>query len=142
MPHLQFEINKKIDPKVKEEFIKSVLKIFGGVMKTDTNHVAVSLREHDNGNLSLGRTNYQDPVCLMNLDIRASREIEKRRQLATAYFILVNTLFNIGKENQYLTFTEHKGEDFHLIEKYLADWVANDKPLSDYSFLKKNRMIM
>ena len=50
---------------------------------------------------------------------------------ATAYFILVNTLFKIGKENQYVTFTEHKGEDFHLIEKYLADWVVNDKPLSD-----------
>ena len=131
MPHLQFEINKKIDPEVKEEFIKSVLKIFGDVMKTDTSHVAVSLREHDDGNLSLGRTNYQDPVCLMNLDIRGGREIGKRRQLATAYFILVNTLFKIGKENQYVTFTEHKGEDFHLIEKYLKGWVANDKPIPD-----------
>ena len=100
-------------------------------MQTDTSHVAVSLREHDDGNLSLGRTNYQDPICLMNLDIRAGREIEKRRQLATEYFILVNTLFNIDKENQYVTFTEHKGEDFHLIEKYLDNWVADDKPLSD-----------
>ena len=131
MPHLQFEINKKIDPKVKDEFISSVLKIFGAVMKTDTSHVAVSLREYDKGNLSIGRSSYHDHVCLMNLDIRIGREIEKRRQLATEYFILVNTLFRIDKENQYITFTEHKGEDFHLIEKYLADWVAYDKPLSD-----------
>jgi phenylpyruvate tautomerase PptA (4-oxalocrotonate tautomerase family) len=131
MPHLQFEINKKIDPEVKEKFISSVLKIFGDVMKTDISHVAVSLREYDSGNLSLGRINYKDPICLMNLDIRAGREIEKRCQLATEYFILVNTLFKIGKKNQYITFTEHKGEDFHLIEKYLADWVANDKPISD-----------
>ena len=100
-------------------------------MQTGTSHVAVSLREYDNGNLSLGRTNYQDPVCLMNLDVRGGREIEKRRQLATAYFILVNALFKIGKENQYVTFTEHNGEDFHLIEKYLDDWLENDKPLSD-----------
>ena len=35
MPHLQFEINKKIDPEVKEKFITSVLKIFGDVMKTE-----------------------------------------------------------------------------------------------------------
>ena len=67
MPHLQFEIKRKVDPEVKEKFIKSVLKIFGDVMQTDTSHVAVSLREHDDGNLSLGRTNYQDPICLMNL---------------------------------------------------------------------------
>ena len=117
--------------KVKEKFISSVLKIFGDVMQTGTNHVAVSLREYDNGNLSLGRINYQDPVCLMNLDVRGGREIEKRRQLATAYFILVNALFKIGKENQYVTFTEHNGEDFQLNEKYLDNWLENDKPLSD-----------
>ena len=74
---------------------------------------------------------HKTATCLMNLDVRGGREIEKRRQLATAYFILVNTLFKISKDNQYVTFTEHKGEDFHLIEKYLEDWVANDKPLSD-----------
>ena len=131
MPHLQFEINKKIDPSLKEKFVISVRKIFGDVMKTDTDHVAVSLREYDKDNLSIGRSSYQGHVCLMNLDIRIGREIEKRRQLATEYFILVNTLFKIDKENQYITFTEHKGEDFHLIEKYLDNWVANDKPLSD-----------
>ena len=131
MPHLQFEINKKIDPSLKEKFVISVRNIFGDVMKTDTDHVAVSLREYDKGNLSIGRSSYHDHVCLMNLDIRIGREIEKRRQLATEYFILVNTLFKIDKENQYITFTEHEGEDFHLIEKYLADWVKNDKPLSD-----------
>jgi phenylpyruvate tautomerase PptA (4-oxalocrotonate tautomerase family) len=93
MPHLQFEINKKIDPSLKEKFVISVRKIFGDVMKTDTDHVAVSLREYDKDNLSIGRSSYQDHVCLMNLDIRIGREIEKRRQLATEYFILVNTLF-------------------------------------------------
>ena len=131
MPHLQFEINKKIDPSLKEKFVISVRKIFGDVMKTDTDHVAVSLREYDKDNLSIGRSSYQGHVCLMNLDIRVGREIEKRRQLATEYFILVNTLFKIDKENQYITFTEHEGEDFHLIEKYLAGWVVNDNPLSD-----------
>ena len=65
MPHLQFEINRKVSPEIKEKFISSVLKIFGDVMQTDTSHVAVSLREHDDGNLSLGRANYQDPICLM-----------------------------------------------------------------------------
>ena len=43
-----------------------------------------------------------------------------------SYAILV-----IDKENLYVTFTEHKGEDFHLIEKYLKGWVANDKPVPD-----------
>ena len=101
MPHLQFEINRKVSPEIKEKFISSVLKIFGDVMQTDTSHVAVSLREYDDGNLSLGRVNYQDPICLMNLDVRGGREIEKRRQLATAYFILVNTLFKISKDNSF-----------------------------------------
>lgn len=66
----------------------------------------------------------------MNLDIREGRTIEKRRELALRYMNIVKANFNIDPNNQYVTFTEHAGKDFHLVEKYLSDWKANEGPLA------------
>jgi hypothetical protein len=43
---------------------------------------------------------------------------------------IVKNNFGIIQKNQYLTFTEHKGEDFHLVEKYLASWESGEDPLA------------
>ncbi|CAI8227859.1 MAG: Uncharacterised protein [Arcobacter lacus] len=66
----------------------------------------------------------------MNLDIREGRAIEKRRELALVYMNIVKTSFEIEEKNQYITFTQHTGEDFHLVEKFLADWETGEDPLA------------
>ena len=38
---------------------------------------------------------------------------------------------DIKTHNQYLTFTEHRGEDFNLYEKHLTNWKTGDDPLND-----------
>ena len=130
MPHLQFEINKKLKNNIKEKFIKEIMSIFSEVMDTETDHIAISIREYDKYSLSIGRANIKDDICLMNLDIREGRTIEKRRELVLLYIDLVENLFNVNKKNQYVTLTEHKGEDFHLVEKYLSSWETGEDPLS------------
>ena len=130
MPHLQFEVNKKIDTNIKDEFVKKVMSIFSKVMDTGTDHIAVSIREYDKYSLSIGRANINDDICLMNLDIREGRTIIKRRELVLLYIDLVEKLFSVDKKNQYITLTEHKGEDFHLTEKYLNSWEKGEDPLA------------
>jgi phenylpyruvate tautomerase PptA (4-oxalocrotonate tautomerase family) len=130
MPHLQFEINKKLKNNIKEKFIKEIMSIFSEVMDTGTDHIAISIKEYDKYSLSIGRANIKDDICLMNLDIREGRTIEKRRELVLLYIDLVENLFNVNKKNQYVTLTEHKGEDFHLVEKYLSSWETGEDPLS------------
>ncbi|KAB7884558.1 tautomerase [Poseidonibacter ostreae] len=130
MPHLQFEINKKIENNIKEEFITKVMSIFSKVMDTGTDHIAISIREYDKYSLSIGRADIKDDICLMNLDIREGRTLEKRRELVLLYMDLVENLFNVNRKNQYATLTEHKGEDFHLIEKYLGSWERGEDPLA------------
>ncbi len=122
MPHLQFELNKKVAEESKEEFVKEIRNCFSTVMDTGTDHIAITIREYDK---------YTDDICLMNLDIREGRTIEKRRELALKFMNIVKENFGIVGGNQYVTFTEHKGEDFHLVEKYLADWQSGEDPLVD-----------
>ena len=131
MPHLQFELNKKVAEESKEEFVKEIRNCFSTVMDTGTDHIAISIREYDKYSLTIGRANPTDDICLMNLDIREGRIIEKRRELALKFMNIVKENFGIVGQNQYITFTEHKGEDFHLVEKYLADWQSGEDPLAD-----------
>lgn len=130
MPHLQFELNKKVSNESKEEFVKEIRESFSQIMDTGTDHIAISLREYDKYNLTIGRADINDDICLMNLDIREGRTIEKRRELALKYMEIVKYNFGINPTNQYITFTEHKGEDFHLVEKFLASWESGEDPLA------------
>lgn len=130
MPHLQFEINQKVDNNTKENFVNEIRECFSEVMDTGTDHIAISIREYDKYNLTIGRANPRENICLMNLDIREGRSIEKRRELALRYMDIVNRIFSVDNKNQYITFTQHTGEDFHLIEKYLEGWEPNEDPLA------------
>ncbi|RXJ80505.1 tautomerase [Arcobacter sp. F2176] len=130
MPHLQFEINKKVSDDTKKSFCEKIRESFAKIMDTQTGHIAISIREYEPFNLSIGRVNIGDEVCLMNLDIRDGRLIEKRRELALVYMSIVNDEFKIPNNNQYITFTQHDGEDFHLIEKYLSSWASGEDPLA------------
>ena len=131
MPHLQFEINKKIDNKIKDNFANEIRDAFAEIMDTGTDHIAISIREYSKYSLTIGRVKPENDICLMNLDIREGRSIGQRRELALRYMSIVNNNFNVEAENQYVTFTQHPGEDFHLVEKYLAGWEADEDPLSD-----------
>jgi phenylpyruvate tautomerase PptA (4-oxalocrotonate tautomerase family) len=130
MPHLQFELNKKVSNESKEEFITQIRESFSTIMDTGTEHIAISIREYDKYSLTIGRANINDDICLMNLDIREGRTIEKRRELVLKYMEIIKENFGINEKNQYITFTEHKGEDFHLIEKYLDSWESGENPLA------------
>ena len=130
MPHLQFEINKKVSKESKEEFVNEIRNAFAQIMDTGTDHIAISIREYDKYSLTIGRAEITDDICLMNLDIRVGRTIEKRRELALSYMEIVKENLGIDQKNQYITFTEHKGEDFHLIEKYLSQWETGEDPLA------------
>lgn len=130
MPHLQFELNKKIDNETKDKFVDEIRETFSNIMDTSTEHIAISIREYDKYNLTIGRANPKDDICLMNLDIREGRTLEKRRELSLRYMAIVNELLKVDNRNQYITFTQHSGEDFHLVEKYLAGWAKGEDPLA------------
>jgi 5-carboxymethyl-2-hydroxymuconate isomerase len=128
MPHLQFEINKKLEKKSKQEFIIFIEKNFSKIMQTGTDHIAITIREFEKENVSLGRVNNNDHVCLMNLDIRLGRTKKQKLELVKTFIAGVEKFFEINKNNQYVTFTNHQGIEFNFYEKSLSNWVKNDDP--------------
>ena len=127
MPHLQFEINKKLNKESKKKFVSFVEESFSKIMETGKDHIAVSIRELGDTNLSLGRAK-NEFICLMNLDIRAGRTKKQKLKLIKTLISGVEKFFFIKKIHQYVTITNHHGLDFNFYEKSLADWVKNDDP--------------
>ena len=128
MPHLQFDINKRIDEGVKQKFIEFVEHSFSEIMETGTDHIAISIREEEKSNLSLGRANKNQDICLMNLDIRSGRKKKQIEKLVKTLMVGVNKIFKIKVSNQYTTITNHPGHEFNLFEKSLGNWKTNDDP--------------
>ena len=130
MPHLQFDINKKLTNDQRKFFVNYVKSVFSEIMRTGVNHIAVSLREFPKFSLTLGRAKLGDFVCFMNLDIRTGRTNKQKRELAIKYMEGVKEILGIKLNNQYVTYTSHPGNDFNLYEKSLKEWTDNDNPLS------------
>ena len=128
MPHLQFDINKKLYEEVKQKFIRFVEHNFSEIMETGTDHIAISIREEEKSNLSLGRANKNEDICLMNLDIRSGRKKKQVVKLIKTLMVGVDKIFKIKVSNQYTTITNHPGDEFNLFEKSLSNWKANDDP--------------
>jgi len=132
MPHLQFDINREASSGEKTAFAQRVRGLFAEVMGTGTDHISISVRECGTYNLFIGRvTNQEEGVALVNADIREGRDLTKRRKLALGFMEIIHDIWQIPSHNAYVTFTEHKGEDFHLEERYLASWREGENPLVD-----------
>ena len=128
MPHLQFDVNKKLEKKVKEAFIIFIERNFSKIMQTGTDHIAITIKEFEKGNLSLGRVSNNEYVCLMNLDIRLGRTENQKLELVKTFMVGVEKFFGVNKNNQYVTLTNHKGNEFNFYEKSLSEWIKNDDP--------------
>ena len=126
MPHLQFDINKKINAKTKKKLMEKLINIFSEIMETGNEHIAVSIREFSQHNLSLGRTKPGELICLGNIDLRVGRTEVQKRKLSTSVIRIFYEYLEIKTKNQYITFTEHRGEDFNLFERNLPNWKKDD----------------
>jgi phenylpyruvate tautomerase PptA (4-oxalocrotonate tautomerase family) len=132
MPHLQFEINRPLTDPDKQVFAQKVRQLFSETMDTGTDHISITIREYGTYNISVGRiTNPEQGVALVNADIREGRTMKQRRTLCLGFMELLHQQWEIPKEHMYVTLTQHKGEDFHLLERYLAGWQEGEDPLAD-----------
>ena len=104
MPHLQFEINAQLNSSQKKTFNKIILSEFSRIMKTGTDHIAISIREFSQQSLTLGRAEENDIVCLMNLDIRSGRTNKQKKQLIESYTNAVSEIFGVKKKINILLF--------------------------------------
>ncbi len=128
MPHLQFDFNRKLSQEQKKNLSQLTIKSFSEIMDTGTYHIGISIREFDKYNPFLGQVkNQSEGVVLINIDLRRGRTSSQRKTLSLSLMDIIFKIINIPKENMYVIFTEHNGEDFNLSNKQLDDWTNREK---------------
>lgn len=126
MPHLQFEFNRPLSDGDRERLTDWTTIEYAELMATDTDHVAVSIREDSTYALSLGRATNGDRVAILNADIRAGRSNGQRERFAMAVIDQLDDWFDVPAEHCYVVYTEHEGHDFVLEEGALASWTPSE----------------
>ena len=76
VPHLQFDINKRVDSLKKKEFLDKVETIFSQIMQTGNEHIAISFRELDQYSLQLGRSKNSDYIWSNWIDNRRYHSVD------------------------------------------------------------------
>ncbi|WP_435066007.1 tautomerase family protein [Halobaculum sp. EA56] len=123
MPHIRFDLSVSVDDDERAAFADWVAETYGAVMDTGTDHVGVVVAESDP---RLGRAGADDPVALVNADVRAGRTVEQRHDLARRLTAELDDRFGVPEETVYVVFTEHEGADFVLGGEPLASWDAGE----------------
>ena len=90
-------------------------------MNTTAGHVAVTIREHDNAALHLGRA-VEGPKLFLDAEIRQGRPHKQKRVFALAVMDHIENQFNVPEENMKIVFTEHPGEAMMGKERVGGEW--------------------
>ena len=93
-------------------------------MQTGTDHIAITIRELEKENVSLGRAKNNDHVFLMNLDIRLGRTKATIRISENFLLSKLKKIFGINRNNFFLTFTNHQGIEFNFYNIFLRKFFS------------------
>jgi phenylpyruvate tautomerase PptA (4-oxalocrotonate tautomerase family) len=122
MPHLQYEFDHALAADTRRALIAWTTEQYSEIMETGTGHVAVTVRELDATALSLGRAPADEPVAVLNADVRAGRSAAQRQSFASAVIDYLDGELGVPADHCYVVYTEHDGPDFVLNEGPLASW--------------------
>ena len=130
MPHLQFELNFTPPAEEKRAFAEAVKGHFSEIMSTGTDHIGITFRCYEPGDLVFGRAG-AGRIVFLNADIRLGRTADQKRRLALAILADIARTWQLPEESVYIIYTEHDGPDFQLSDRVLPSWRAGEDPLAD-----------
>ncbi|QZP38096.1 tautomerase family protein [Halobaculum magnesiiphilum] len=119
MPHLRFDLSVAVTDDERASFADWVAETYAEVMDTGTDHVGVAVVESDP---QLGGAGEDDPVALVNADVRVGRTVDQRHALARRLTTELGDRFGIPERTVYVVLTEHEGADFVLGGEPLDAW--------------------
>ncbi len=131
MPHLQFELNFTPSAEEKAVFAAAVKQHFSEIMSTGTDHIGITFRCYEPGDLVFGRAGTDGRIAFLNADIRLGRTADQKRRLALAILADISQTWDMPEESIYIIYTEHDGPDFQLSDRVLPSWRTGEDPLGD-----------
>ncbi|TYL39243.1 tautomerase [Natronococcus pandeyae] len=121
MPLLQFDTTCTLTPEERTTLADRVTERYTSEMETTAGHVAVTIREHEESALHLGRA-VEGPLLFLDAEIRRGRSVEQKRAFALATMEYAGETLEIPDENMKVVFTEHPGQAMMGVDRVGGEW--------------------
>lgn len=121
MPLLQFDTTCTLTPEERTTLADRVTELYTSEMETTAGHVAVTIREHEESALHLGRA-VEGPLLFLDAEIRRGRSAERKRAFALATMEYAGETLEIPDENMKVVFTEHPGQAMMGVDRVGGEW--------------------
>ncbi|MFB6310893.1 MAG: 4-oxalocrotonate tautomerase family protein [Salinirussus sp.] len=122
MPLLSLTGSINPEPAAKTEFFESVADTYVDIMDSKRSFLSVSYDRLDRSDLWLGRADPEEPILLLEADIRKGRPTEQRREFAVAFMDAARDRFGLPRENLKVVFTEHEGPHLMGYDRVGGSW--------------------
>lgn len=122
MPFLQFDTTVEMTGDDERAFARTVRELYGEIMQTGTDHVAIVVRSHQPNALSIGRATGADRLLVLDADIREGRSFDSKRELVIAVMDLAADEFGIPEPNMKAVITEHAGAQMMGYDRVGSEW--------------------
>ncbi len=122
MPLLSITSSVDLTPEEKAEFFETVAETYVTTMDSRRSFLSLRYDRRDNADIWLGRADPDEPILLLEADIREGRPSEQRREFAVAFMDAAREQFDLPRENLKVVFTEHEGAHLMGYDRVGGEW--------------------
>ncbi|MFD1567731.1 tautomerase [Halolamina litorea] len=115
-------ITASVDPGDTQSFLADVADLYADSMDSEMRFLTANFRHSDREGLWLGRADPDEPVVLLEADIREGRPADQRRSFALAFMEHVRERWGVPEANMKVVFTEHEGAHLMGYDRVGGDW--------------------
>ena len=126
MPHLALDTTYEPTATERHACTDAITERYVDLMATTDGHVAVTIREHEPGAMSLGRA-VEGPIAVLDADIRRGRSAARRRSFALAVVDWLEANWDLPRPNVKVVFTEHDGAEMMGADRVGGEWTPGDE---------------
>lgn len=121
MPLLAVDTTAELTAADRRDCTNGVTELYTEIMETDSDHVAVAIREHSPEAMALGRA-VDGPLAVLSADIRRGRPFEQRRRFGLAVVDWLADHWDVPRPNLKIAFTEHDGDELMGADRVGGEW--------------------
>ena len=125
MPHLALDTTYEPTPTERRACTDAITERYVDLMATTDGHVAVTIREHVPGAMSLGRA-VEGPIAVLDADVRRGRSTAQRRSFALAVLDWLEANWDLPRPNVKVVFTKHEGADMMGADRVGSTWTPDE----------------
>jgi len=127
MPYLHLDLPLSVRAADRARIAARLARLYAEVMETEAWRVTVAFRDlGENGVVRLAGEDEDEPVLMVQCDIRRGRPAEQRERLGAGIAAVLDDELRWPTSHTIVEFTQHAGDEFWRADGLSRDWAPDE----------------